>query len=100
MDRVQRLLEALKLMWRYAPLVWFAIKSLFALWKARLQHKAAKDALEKERLRRVEAERQLDIRGALAGDFDARRDRALRDAVAREISRRGKDGHDDNGPDR
>lgn len=100
MDRLRAILDALKAIWKYTPYFWLGVRTLFALWKARLQQKAVRDALEKERDRRISAERELGLSNDLAGTFHERRERALRDAIARELARRGGDGQHDHDPDR
>lgn len=95
MGRVQSILDTLRAIARYAPYFWMGAKALFALWKARLQQKAVKDALDKERERRLAAERELGLSESRAGTVVDRTDRALARAIAREAVRRRRSGQPD-----
>ena len=98
MGRVESILEALRAIVRYAPYFWMGARALFALWKARLQQKAVKDALEQERERRLAAERELGLSESRAGTVVDRTDRALARAIVREAKRRGVVGQPDGEP--
>lgn len=70
---------------KYLPLAWIGVKTLWAMYKARLQQKGFRDALESERNRRIKAEAQ--------NKLSARRDDPIDDRVARikrEAEARGK----------
>ena len=101
MGRLESILDAFKTIVRYAPYFWLGIRTIFELWKARLKQKAVRDALDKERERRVAVERQVDLSESRAGDVVERTDRALARAIAREAKRRGLVGQPDgdNKPD-
>lgn len=92
MDRIRGILDALRAIFRYAPYFWLGVRTLFELWKARLRQKAVHDALEKERERRLAAERELGLSESRAGTLVDRADRALSRAVAREYERRRRAG--------
>jgi|GEM_PF-5983636 len=70
---------------RYLPYAWMGIKVLWSMYKAKVRQEGFREALNNERKRRLDAEREVALRDRLDDSVDERRERILREA------REGKD---------
>ena len=87
MGWLSNILARTKEILRYVPMAWMGIKILWACYRSKIKQEGFRDALESERKRRIQAERDRDIERRLAGTMDERRERIRKEAELREKAR-------------